>query len=148
MIVSVTEEMLPEILAIERDAFPVPWSEGSFHSETEVPDACFEAYTEAGRVLGYCVLHRAGVEGELYKIAVRKDARRRGIGETLMASAEECARRWRLTRIFLEVRAGNAPAIRLYEKRGFTRVGIRKRYYTDPTEDAAVMVKELEESGC
>ena len=148
MIVTVTEEMLPEILEIENASFPVPWSEGSFLSETGIPDACFEACIGSGRVLGYCVLHRAGDEGELYKIAVRGEARRRGIGEALMASAEECAKRWHLTRIFLEVRAGNEAAICLYEKRGFARAGIRKNYYTAPAEDAVVMVKELEESGC
>ena len=148
MIVPVTEGLLPQVLAIEESAFSAPWSEGSFTREAGIHDADFEAFTESGRVLGYYVLHQAGDEGELYKIAVAGSARRRGIGDALLSRAEERARARGLARIFLEVRAGNGAAVALYEKHGFRRLGVRRRYYTAPVEDAVIMAKEWEESGC
>ena len=50
-------------------------------------------------------------------------------------------RRKGITMIHLEVRAGNETAIRLYERQGFVRDGLRKAYYTDPTEDAVLMTR-------
>ena len=46
-----------------------------------------------------------------------------------------------VTTIHLEVRTGNGTAIRLYERMGFTKDGIRKKYYTDPVEDALLMTR-------
>jgi ribosomal protein S18 acetylase RimI-like enzyme len=44
---------------------------------------------------------------------------------------------------FLEVRISNTPAIKLYEKHGFKTVNIRKKYYSNPTEDAFLMTKTM-----
>ena len=83
-----------------------------------------------------------GEESHLLNIAVRPEARKGGIGRSLL---RECLRRSMLAggrRIFLEVRPTNQEAIRLYEKEGFRFVGIRRGYYTDTGEDAIVFARE------
>ena len=73
--------------------------------------------------------------------AVLPEYRRRGIAEALIAAQMKNDMRF----ITLEVRKSNAAAIALYEKSGFENVGIRPKFYTDPTEDAVIMTKYLEE---
>ncbi|MCF0121561.1 MAG: ribosomal protein S18-alanine N-acetyltransferase [Oscillospiraceae bacterium] len=143
MIIKAGEELLPEILEIEATSFGIPWSEGSFLSEIYSEDAHFEAALDGDTVTGYCVTHFSPDEGELYKIAVRSDLRRGGIASALMASAVAEAERRGAARLFLEVRAGNAPAIALYKKYGFVSAGVRRGYYDRPKEDALVMIKEV-----
>ena len=143
-LVSVGEQLLEAVLAIENYAFSPPWPASAFYREMDVADALFEAAVENGEVLGYCILHESGDEGEIFKIAVRESSRRRGIADMLMSSAVEHAKKRGLTQIFLEVRESNAPAIALYEKSGFAALGKRKKYYIAPVEDAVVMSKQLE----
>ena len=74
-------------------------------------------------------------------VAVRRDRQREGIGNFLMESMIRLAEERGITMIHLEVRAGNETAIRLYERQGFVRDGLRKGYYIDPTEDAVLMTR-------
>lgn len=67
----------------------------------------------------------------LYSIAVAPEARGLGLGESLLASAEQLARRRGSRAMRLEVRTDNAPAQRLYERRGYRRFGVRRGYYED-----------------
>lgn len=79
--------------------------------------------------------------GDVTNVAVRRDRQREGIGNFLMESMIRLAEERGITMIHLEVRAGNETAIRLYERQGFVRDGLRKAYYTDPTEDAVLMTR-------
>ena len=65
------------------------------------------------------------------------------LGATLLGRVVEVARTREVTSIYLEVRASNESALRLYDRFGFTRVGVRKRYYDQPKEDAIVMLLAL-----
>lgn len=76
---------------------------------------------------------------ELDSIAVRPEVRRRGAGAALLRAVVEWAAGNGARRLALEVRAGNASAIRLYERFGFVRQGVRPRYYADPEEDALLL---------
>lgn len=91
---------------------------------------------EQGRVTGFLVSRRvAPDEREILNVAVDPAQRRKGIARALLAS--ELARgpgRW-----FLEVRASNAAALRLYESAGFEGRGRRPGYYREPAEEAIVM---------
>jgi ribosomal-protein-alanine N-acetyltransferase len=78
-------------------------------------------------------------EGHIVTIAVRESERRRGVGELLLLSAFDLAQSKGLTVLTLECRVSNTAAQALYEKYGFERVGVRKRYYTDNNEDALIM---------
>ena len=96
---------------------------------------------EKCRILGYCGLLTVLDEGDVTNVAVRRDRQREGIGNFLMESMIRLAEERGITMIHLEVRAGNETAIRLYERQGFVRDGLRKGYYTDPTEDAVLMTR-------
>ncbi|MBQ8927099.1 MAG: ribosomal protein S18-alanine N-acetyltransferase [Oscillospiraceae bacterium] len=98
------------------------------------------ALSGEGAVLGFLAANLVPPEGELLEIAVAPDCRRRGIGRQLV---QALIRTLGEGQLFLEVRMSNAPAIALYEQCGFVRVGVRKRFYQHPTEDAAVMCLEI-----
>jgi [ribosomal protein S18]-alanine N-acetyltransferase len=76
-------------------------------------------------------------------IGVDPDHQRAGIGAAMMEVLIDDARRLGCARVDLEVRAGNDPAITLYQKFGFQQVGVRKRYYQPSGADAVVMSLRL-----
>ncbi len=91
-------------------------------------------------VVGYSCLYGVLDEGELAKVAVHPDDRRRGVGEMLVRAMLTAASVRGIERCYLEVRESNFAARRLYVKLGFEPVGVRKRFYEKPTEDAVVML--------
>jgi ribosomal-protein-alanine N-acetyltransferase len=86
-------------------------------------------------------------EAHIVTVAVREDHRRRGIGALLVARAIELAREAEAESVTLEVRVSNTGAQALYERFGFRRAGIRKRYYTDNGEDAIIMSRGMRDEG-
>lgn len=98
----------------------------------------------AGQMLGYVVFRELLDEAELLNIAVSPDARRQGIGRVLLGGLR-AALPPEVHCLHLEVRAGNAPAIALYEGEGFVPVGRRRGYYpaVNGREDALLMRLEL-----
>jgi len=122
--------------------FSDPWSANDFTEcvSTGVP---FLVAERRGVVAGYVVAHSAADEGEILNLGVAAAHRRHGIGRELVerALAELTARGVRT--VYLEVRASNAAARRLYEALGFAEVGRRSRYYRRPVEDAVVLSAKL-----
>lgn len=133
---------LPAIMAIEAASFPCPWSETSFVHEFTNDISVFKVLVVEGNVAGYYDLWACADEAHLLNVAVAEEHRRRGYGTMMLADVVEEARAAGCVRIFLEVRPGNAAAIRIYEAFGFRKVATRPRYYAD-NEDADVMVKEV-----
>jgi ribosomal-protein-alanine N-acetyltransferase len=80
-------------------------------------------------------------EGHINNIAVDEPYRRLGVGSLLMDKLFELAHEKEMIGLTLEVRIGNRAAMGLYHKYGFKVDGIRKNYYADTKEDAAVMWK-------
>jgi ribosomal-protein-alanine N-acetyltransferase len=130
---------LADVLAIERVSFPTPWSERTFRNLMRRANARLWVAESGAGVLGYAVAWFAGPEAELGGLAVTPEARRRGIGRTLVKAVLEDARSCGIRLVFLEVRESNAAARRLYERAGFETVGRRPGYYVSPVEDALVM---------
>ncbi len=93
----------------------------------------------AERILGFVGLWFMVGEAHIVTIAVAAAERRQGLGEALLIAAFELAMRRNQDVLTLECRVSNTPAQALYEKYGFRRVGVRKRYYTDNDEDALIM---------
>jgi ribosomal-protein-alanine N-acetyltransferase len=82
-------------------------------------------------------------ELQIDNLAVSEQWRRQGIGGALLKSALSMAARLGARTAMLEVRAANASARLFYEKEGFTPVGLRKRYYADPPDDALLLSREI-----
>jgi ribosomal-protein-alanine N-acetyltransferase len=130
---------LPQVIAIERRAFPTPWSLAMFVLELSKPSGiCLAALDDEGAIVGYCICSRYDTVWHIMNVAVAPERRRAGIATellaTLFARVDEAE-----PRFTLEVRASNAGAIALYERHGFRGAGLRRRYYQDNGEDAVIM---------
>ncbi len=136
-------EHIPEVLSLERASMRPPWSFDALTAELGRDDAYFGAAVEDGRVVGYCVLRLVADEAELFRIAVADDHRRTGVGARLLEDALSFCASNGAAAVYLEVRHGNGAAIGLYEKYGFKCGGCRKNYYSEPAEDAMLMVLDL-----
>ena len=122
---------------------PAPWTAGQLASERD-QDGGWQfvaALGASGRVCGFVCGRSCGGEGELLKIAVALESRRQGIAMQLVAHTLGYLAEQGVGRCFLELRAANLPALALYERFGFRRVGLRKNYYASPMEDAILMEK-------
>lgn len=132
------------IVAIERGSFADPWSATAFAGMLSGPRTRMQVVTDSGSVVGYAVLLLAPPDADLADLAIAPDARGRGLGRALLDAVIAAARDAGVSRIFLEVRESNAPAIALYERAGFAECGKRSRYYRDPVEDALVYRMNVE----
>lgn len=137
-------EDLDKVMEIEEDLFAVPWTKEGYFTFLTRKDAMFLVVEEKGEILGYCGLLMVLDEGDVTNVAVRRDRQREGIGNFLMESMLRLAYEQGIRTVHLEVRAGNYVAVRLYERLGFVKDGIRKGYYTDPVEDAVLMTRRQE----
>lgn len=136
-IVPMAERHLAALAEIEKACFHAPWSESMLREE--LGKGIFLVAERDGQAVGYVGCQTVLDEGYITNVAVSPDARRQGIARALIAKLTDEARAAGLAFVTLEVRASNAPAIALYEGAGFGRVGVRKNFYTAPTEDAVLM---------
>jgi ribosomal-protein-alanine N-acetyltransferase len=129
---------LPQVIALERRAFPTPWSLAMFVLELSKPSGICLAARRDGRLTGYLVCSRYDTVWHIMNVAVDPDARRTGVATGLLGALLE-----RVddpgARYTLEVRESNLAAIALYERFGFRTAGMRRRYYQDNGEDALIM---------
>ena len=150
-----TPEDLPGVLTVERTCFTEPWSEASYRAALLQPYTTYYvaeavvaellspdgAPAAAGsRIIATCGLYNLAGEGEITNVAVLPGWRGLGISrrllERLFAESED-----EIGDYTLEVRAGNLPAIRLYESFGFAAEGRRPGFYDRPREDALIYWK-------
>lgn len=148
---------------IEKACFSEPWSEEVYHAVLLLPYAHYYAAfcgggelspgaapageefpagaapAGEGAMIGTVGLQVIGGDGEISNVAVMPAFRGRGIARNLLEAAIENARQQGVKDFTLEVRAGNLPAIHLYESLGFRQEGLRKNFYTCPNEDALIL---------
>ena len=129
---------LPQVIAIERRAFPTPWSLAMFVLELSKPSGICLAAVRDERIVGYLVCSRYDTVWHLMNVAVDERLRRGGIATALLERLFERADRSG-AQYTLEVRLSNDPAIALYERFGFHSAGLRRGYYHDNKEDALIM---------
>jgi len=133
---------LPQVISIERRAFPTPWSLAMFVLELSKPSGVCLAAIEERRIVGYLICSRYADVWHLMNIAIDPPARRQGIATALLE--EMIARAGAEASYTLEVRPSNGSAIALYERFGFRSAGTRRRYYQDTGEDAVIMWRTAE----
>nr|WP_204618072.1 ribosomal protein S18-alanine N-acetyltransferase [Desulforadius tongensis] len=135
-------EHLVEVLQIEKESFPTPWSYQAFVYEIMHND--FGHYIVAlkgDRVVGYGGIWVVLDEAHITNIAVHPDYRHQKIGRRLMRQLMNKALELGADKMTLEVRPSNIYARRLYTRLGFKEQGLRKNYYSDTNEDAIIMWK-------
>ena len=137
-VVEFTPEMAPEVANIERCCFSSPWSEQAIISSYEFNTTFFVAYLDK-QIIGYGGVQSIANEGYITNIAVLPEFRNIGVGKALFKRIIDFCTANQLSLLTLEVRKSNKTAIHLYETFGLRDVGIRKNFYTDPTEDAVIM---------
>ena len=128
---------LPNVIAIERRAFPTPWSLAMFVLELSKPEGICLAAQRDGQLVGYIICSHFDQVWHIMNVSVDPDLQRRGIATTLIAAV--IARVGGEAQITLEVRPTNVGAIALYKQFGFLAAGSRPRYYQDNGEDAVIM---------
>jgi [ribosomal protein S18]-alanine N-acetyltransferase len=128
---------LPQVIAIERRAFPTPWSLAMFVLELSKPGGQCLAVRRDGALTGYVICSRYEDVWHVMNVAVDPRELRRGIATALLENL--IGRLGEDARMTLEVRPSNHAAIALYEKFGFLAAGTRRRYYQDNGEDALIM---------
>ena len=141
-IIRMSREHLSAVAEIEQISFSDPWSVESLELMLG-EQAMGLVALEDGRVLGYvgmmCVLD----EGQIINVATHPDSRRRGVGRSLMSAIEQSAKERGIVFLSLEVRESNAAARSLYSSLGWVECGIRKNFYSKPTENACIMTKSI-----
>jgi [ribosomal protein S18]-alanine N-acetyltransferase len=139
-------EDLPAVLDIERRSFAQPWSRAFFEKELATPFARLVVAVEEAvprpQVIGYTCRWRVTDEVHLLNVAVHPERRGLGHGRALVAAVVGEAEAARARVVYLEVRAGNVIARRLYRQLGFKDLGVRRGYY-GPGQDAVVMELRL-----
>lgn len=133
-------EDIDDVLIVEENSFPNPWTRTAFVNEVEHNKFAHYLVLEIdGRIIGYCGLWVIVDEAHITNIAINPDFRGMKLGEQLLSHAIELAKMLGAVKMSLEVRVSNYQAQGLYSKYGFQIGGTRKNYYTDNQEDALVM---------
>jgi ribosomal-protein-alanine N-acetyltransferase len=135
---------LAAVLDVERAAYPIPWTEGNFRDCLRAGYCCWVLEMES-RIVGHGVLSVAVGEAHLLNLCIHPQWQGRGLGRRLLERMLRLAREHGADTAFLEVRASNQVAQRLYESAGFNEIGQRRGYYPDRSgrEDAIVYAKAL-----
>lgn len=139
---SAIESDLDSIMALEHECFPVDaWSRENMHFEILAHHTHYLVAHIGADLVAFAGLSKVpgSEQSDIQTIAVADSIRGRGLGKQLMNQLLSEARRLHATEVFLEVRADNLPAQKLYESLGFEHIDTRKRYYQPDNVDAWVM---------
>lgn len=139
----IEESDLEKVAYLEKEIFPDPWGmiglkESLYQNHTVLLGAWIDE-----KLIGYVIFYFSCDEGEIARIAVEKSARRQGVASHLLLELENVCEEKKIVKMLLDVRESNETAIEFYKSHGFTEDGLRKNFYTNPTEDAVLMSREL-----
>lgn len=150
-----TEHDLLEVVELEENSGLSRWGWAAYYAELQGTNRNLMLVARVGNskrqqrsysLAGYIVARLGADELHINNVAVRESYRQRGIGRTLLKMILEEGKRAGVARAFLELRAGNGAALALYQKCGFEVIARRQKYYSEPVEDALVMIIKLERS--
>ncbi len=137
---------LDEIAEAEEICFPNDhWSRESFAETAENESFCLTLIKnmQTTKIAAYSLVYCAADQADLANIAVLPECRGQGLGKHLLEITLEKVHKMGACEIFLEVRESNAAARGLYLSSGFVEIGKRKKYYSNPREDAVIMICKL-----
>jgi len=134
---------LPALAVLERQCFTPPASEARLREKHALDHNHMLSAVLGDKTVGFIGVDEIAGEAFVDDLAVSPEHRRRGIASTLIARAEAGAILRGCVKIHLECRESNEAALRLYETRGYRRVGRRKNFYESPKEDAILLTLEI-----
>lgn len=137
-IVTFGREHLSGVAKIEQECFSQPWSEKALEILLSDNAVAVVAVLD-GEAVAYAGMTSVLDEGQITNVATLPSYRRRGFSRAVLEELIARARKKGISSIFLEARVSNAPALSLYESLGFCRIGMRRRFYSAPVEDAVLM---------
>ncbi|MDR3011695.1 MAG: ribosomal protein S18-alanine N-acetyltransferase [Chitinispirillales bacterium] len=137
-------EDIGQIYSIELECNQSPWTYAGLAAELANPNSMFLTMEQPqnGKIIGFACIASILEEIQINNIAIHPDYQGRGLGPMLINHALAKAAAEGASHAYLEVRESNIPAIKAYEKCGFTSYGVRKRYYRDG-ENAVLMSATL-----
>ncbi|MBU1754096.1 ribosomal protein S18-alanine N-acetyltransferase [bacterium] len=138
-----TMDDIPQIAALEKMCFSMPWSERLFINELENNNSYFLTIKIRNELIGYAGFWLIVDEAHIVNLAVHPEFRRQGMGGMLLKNILDMAKQKGALKATLEVRETNTPANLLYERLGFVCVALRKGYYADTKEHAVIMWADL-----
>ncbi|HKO61559.1 MAG TPA: ribosomal protein S18-alanine N-acetyltransferase [Pyrinomonadaceae bacterium] len=150
-IINMTEHDLLEVVEIEEASGLSRWGWSAYYAELQGRNSHLmlvaridgQEKSRRSKLAGYIVARLGADELHINNVAVREDFRRRGIGRRLLDRILEEGKKSGAIAAYLELRAGNQAALALYQESGFRVTARRKNYYSDPVEDALVMIIDL-----
>jgi ribosomal-protein-alanine N-acetyltransferase len=134
------ERDLEVVAALEQSIYEFPWTLGNFRDSLAAGYSCWALRSSEG-LIGYAVMMLGANEAHVLNLSIAHPCQRRGFGSRLLDYLMHVARDYGAHAILLEVRPSNVAARRLYARRGFAQVGVRKNYYPaiDGREDAIIL---------
>ncbi|MFO0009172.1 MAG: ribosomal protein S18-alanine N-acetyltransferase [Betaproteobacteria bacterium] len=139
--VPMTAADLDDVLSVENEVYPFPWTRANFVDSMRAGYCCWTLRDSSGALLSYSVVMLVLDEAHLLNLSVASNAHRLGYGWRMLEFMAQLARDHGARNLMLEVRPSNTPAQRLYRRYGFERIGVRRGYYPSHggREDALVM---------
>ena len=137
------ESDLADVADLEQNIFTDAWSARSIKETYEQRQTLLLVAYEDKELIGYVILYYVLEEGEIARIAVKREKRRQGVGARMLLELEELCEDNGITKLMLDVRESNENAVSFYRGYGFQEDGIRQNFYTDPAEDGILMSRRL-----
>ena len=137
------KEDIEEVAALEKAIFPDAWSAAALEESLMQKQTMMLTAFDDKKLIGYLILYYVLEEGEIARVAVEPEYRRQGVGARMLLEMENLCEDKGINKLLLDVRESNQTAYSFYDDYGFVQDGIRKNYYTNPTEDAILMSREI-----
>lgn len=131
------------IAELEQEIFTDAWTQTGIEETFVQSHSVIVVAEEDSKIQGYCILYVVLDEAEIARIGVTERVRHGGVGSLILQFGEKICKEKGVERLLLDVREGNLPARKFYEKHGFLVDGIRKKFYDNPKEDGVLMSKSL-----
>ena len=130
---------IPRVAELDKNSLFESWSEKIYEESLKNKNYNILVAKLGSKIVGFISMYCAVDEGYICNIAVEKSHRKQGIGTSLISEIITYSQNKNLKFLTLEVRESNTETVKFYEKLGFEKLGVRKNFYLNPTENAVIM---------
>ena len=130
---------IPSVAELDKNSLFESWSEKIYEESLKNKNYNILVAKLGSKIVGFISMYCAVDEGYICNIAVEKSHRKQGIGTSLISEIITYSQNKNLKFLTLEVRESSTETVKFYEKLGFDKLGVRKNFYLNPTENAVIM---------